>query len=813
VPRYPDGMDEAEASRERARTLLASLRQSNVSRAPLEPTVDPLAPERAAAVGERDYDYYTWQPARNMMVNGLPVKDAAALKLNDYGCQRLVEDLGSRLEAAYLGPQTSLAPDALILLRSVVRAAERGVRVDVWPDVWQKNWPVTSEMVALLQRATAAFGLEPEAVPFAGTTLAGYLLARTPIETVSGEADVSRFDVAQSVLNFYPSLRVAQQLASAEALAPGVIDFVHGLALPSDVVTLVENAVSESLFSSELKPPEGPTPAAPPLWPYADRRDSADGEYQGFVVGSGPLSVDNGNFTTDYGNQYRDSFAGNPVGFFGQFASDDNLRTITDYGYELGWLGYNAPPEDIVAFAARRCELDDSHSFMVRKGLYGDALNSQYRTDPCVPALIRLAKAVQGNLDEIFMADRVTTLRQRANELGLNAEVRPPDEKRLAETLKAVAEGAPSARLAALAELTSTAPDAPGLSEVIGGLLPSVAAGTLLPIDAPSEQSSLMAALTKERHPLTVAALAGVFLPPGSLPLNQLRNSMLSQLFTEDMANVAHAWAGGLQGLTPKLKHFVLEPLAQTPPGLWACEARLAVAREAEPWSDLYTFWQKKNPAAILSAMVAFGELTGRVAEVDTFIEQGLQEERIKPGDAASARAHALSLGTASRAQQDVSRAVEALAQADVLTRAAKLHDVVEAVMRQSSQGSPRDLIRLALTELYAKDLATVAALGDVDAASVVEPKAFVDKRTVAQRLGASRPRLDLDALARSQPALAKKLKTLKAQLELQHSAADAEAFEAAVVAAGERWLVNSPVESSLKASLLEHLSTWATAR
>ncbi len=246
VPSPSDGMADADARLERARTLLASLRYTGESAQPERLNWPPavrgaIAPEASAPVGVANYEFRQFEPLHLAIADNRQVSRADLLALNDDAAKAMVtEFFGNRLHGRELGPGTCLAPQALVQLRNFIRAAELGLAVTVHPSVWSKDWPATPEVAALLLRAARAFEVPDESIVVGGRALSE--LNRREVTPA--------LDLGRSLLNFYPSLKVGKLLGQEPLLAPGVASFVASLKLPADIEHLVRDAVGEQVFSA-----------------------------------------------------------------------------------------------------------------------------------------------------------------------------------------------------------------------------------------------------------------------------------------------------------------------------------------------------------------------------------------------------------------------------------------------------------------------------------------------------------------------------------------------------------------------------------
>jgi hypothetical protein len=809
APRFVDGLDENSARRERAQVLLATLRATDLRPAEVRPhpTDAPKAPEPSVEVGSYGFDATELQTALRCIALSRTVDDAEVFELDDDGVTDLVCDLlMNELKGSDLGPNSSLTPDAIALFRCVVRAAEKGEPVNIAAEVWSKRWPQDAATAALLHRAANAFDVRPADIPFGGETLASYLRPKQPFEAREMHRG-PELDIARSLLNFYPSLQVAQMLAAEESLAAGVTAFVSRLSLPGDVRPLVQAAVGVEAppESDEAKAPAGVERT------YRDRNTSTPGEYQGFVVATGPLSTD-GSGKFDYQTDAK--------GYFRLFATDQNLRSINlslpDFewsGFEEDWKNYPEYPVDIVSFNARRLELSSTVDESVKEELYGDALNVLYRTDACVPGLLRLAKAANADLDRILMSNGTTTLRQRAKTLGLRVEPQP--KKALSAQIRAVCEGTPATRLATLKQLMS--PDGPSVGEFIEGLLPSIEAGSVKPIAAGAKQvETLVSCLMAEEDPLTLAALASLFVRPASPALESLEERMLAKGFSDDDVETTMTLVPLLQKLPAPMKRWVLEPLAKNPPELADFEVAAAVASSA-PFDttkllSLYKKWAEVNAGGALRAIVDIGHRTERSAEVAGFLAQGLEVGLLNEVDTQYALAGEAGAPLRAEAVTATKQSLAALAQADLVTRSAAVDAFVSTVRGYAAVTSSTELICHALVELYERDLDTVMALSEIESTSL-HGSAFTDWRPVRARIG-SKSDFTFEALIREQPALAHQVEMLKSRVELQHLGAEASELADAAETAGQQWLARTPsVDAAYAAAVLDHLSRWALNR
>jgi hypothetical protein len=326
------------------------------------------------------------------------------------------------------------------------------------------------------------------------------------------------------------------------------------------------------------------------------------------------------------------------------------------------------------------------------------------------------------------------------------------------------------------------------------------------------EAEALLSALTTEGHLLAVAALASLFLAPTDEGLKALRGR-LSDYFRQTEVHRAMELVTTFHRLEPQLRALALKGLVKEPPQLESFELTASVAGcvpfTKAKLSALFQSWQGRDPGGALRAMVDVAAIAGGRKEVEAYFSDGLRQENMTLGDLRYALADGRSAAYPSDAQKEVFRAVEALRVADVITREAAVFAVKEAALGSGfGMVGADELVCTALASLYQQDLVTVAPLNEVEAAvGKVTGEAFVDPRPISQRLGIH-PMLDVNELKRSEPALASKLETVKARVELQQLVGDGESL--AQVALRQLLETEPNIEPALQQALLEHLESWA---
>jgi hypothetical protein len=766
----------------------------------------PAEAEPSAPVGNGTFDGYSQSHHQSIAANREVSEPLVALQ--DGSATRLVtEFFRNTLHGAYLGAGSLLAPQGLTQFRNFIRAAELGTKVTVMPDVWTKDWPATEEVARLLLRAAAAFKVDETTIMLGGRPLSEVRRGPRP-EAFATTTTKTAIDLPGSLRSMYPSLQVGRWLGQHDLLASGVADFVRRLGLPEDVVPLAFEAVGVT----DIAPGQG-SPGTAPTRSYRERRRSNDDQFEGFSVASGPLTTESGEL-----GQYQYRYQLDPGQFFRYWASDENLASIASYGgFDVnGWAhsmqsgAYVAQPEEVISFTARRLELqyNQSNAQQTRSTLENGYLAEQFKSDACVPALLRLAKACAANIDTVRVNDG-STLRQRATDLGLFAP--PPTDTDVHEQLAAMTqditdEWPASKRVETLAQLMGPTLASPSLAELMSALVPLVGDDQIKPVTYETEYGTqLMAALTAERHPLAVAALAGVFLEPTPEALAAL-HAML-QDWSADEREAMENRITQFHALSPESKAFALESLAESPPELSVFEARIAVSSTRLAPDALATLYQETHdPAQMLQALVALAKRTQGTEAVTAFLAAGVSTRPFNPVDLREALGETPASDVA---KTEVLLAVEALASSDPVTRETAMQHVREAVAKYALEASPDDLISEALMVLYQRDLDLVAPLGEVEAAGdPVKAQAFKDGRTVAQRLGGA----DVGAqLAELEPELCAQLKGVKMRVELQQMGADADAFAEAALAEGQRWLKSrQELGPSKHAAVLKHLEAWA---
>jgi hypothetical protein len=780
----------------------ASIRFGQQTLADYDPQPDFRGPAKVEArrqVGQGSYDA-GFAALHFRVANNHPVSPEA-LALDDGSVTVMAREFyRNTLHGSYLGVGTTLSPEALTQLRNFVRAAELGQTITVMPDVWQKEWPITAEVAGLLLRAAVAFEVSPKSIPFGGRPLSD---VQKRAASLSIEADARQIDLPGSLRSMYPSFQVANWLSQADLLAPGVSSFIKALELPADIRPIAYKAVGATdLSTEEISQP--PTMART----YHERQREDVDTFEGFVITHGPLTSESGTPGT-----YASRVSTNPVQFFQEWASDENLRLIPTHSFDAnGWAhsmhanGVSASPTAVLRFIARRLELDpsDSNKQQVRSSLEENRLHAEFRSEACVPMLLRLAKASGTNVDRVRLAGS-TPLKQAAAELGLHAA--PRDARRVEDLVNQLASDAPQTdRLDVLTQLTANSFAAPSFSELMRALLPYVAANALAPLHFDAHQGArLVAALTTERHPLAVAALAAVFLAPSDASFEALKGQ-LSEFSSDELESMGQSLTR-LRDLSPDLKAYVYACLVTSPPGLTDFETRLMVASSPFTYEALADFYRdSKDPAGLLRAVVERARLTGTSGPVVDFLREGVARQSFKAVDLT----YAFGAGAASReAQAEVLQAVEALATADVIGREAARHEVRTVVARHAVEASPEALIRDALLALYERDLRHVASLREAEAVvGPVKGEPFKDQRTIAQRLGRGSPSAEFD------PRLHEQLSRLKARVALQQWGASPDELAQAAVDAGRRWLEQEPeVDPTLTVAVLTHLEAWALAQ
>jgi hypothetical protein len=776
----------------------------------------PFQPGEEESLGGMPYGTRPWnadfRQLHENLILGKPVYQRF-LALDDPHTQTMVAQFyHNTLHGTYLGPGTTLAPEALTQLRNFVRAAELGNPVQVMPDVWLKDWPATTEVAALLLRAVDAFELNPKHITLGGRSLAAIADGRRdpkpestpePIDVLGIDAG---FDPIQSVLNFYPSFETAKQLAQHPVLASGVESFVDSLGIPADVAPVIDQIVNIQV-GRRLHPETPPTE-------YADRRVEELGLIQGFSIATGPLSTD-----SDDRSKYLNfvPYHYNKAGYFRDLAIDENLSRIGEQSlwslHDLKAHLSQTPPEHLIEFVARRLELDDSQATKVRTEVTTDFVGGAFGTDDCVPALLRLARASRSDIDRITMNDG-SSLRQRALAIGLRPQVRTALD---INSLFSAATQSTGDRIQALTRLTSTSLDAPAFDEIMKRLLPLIEANALEPISFDARSGDeLVAALINETHPLAIAAFVGLFLAPTAEALTALKNRLPALSETEFHALSERITQ--IHQLSPKLRGYALAGLAQNPPALREVEMKLNVLKHAPFTAESVAEAARvsEDLGGVLRTMFEVARLTGASEALSQFVQTALQNDGIRPSDLFYALANddgapsEASAEARERAYGEVLAATTAVRQADVVTQGSALHDVVTAVLANASVLPPAELVRAALASLYAEDIQTVAPLGSVEAQSGdVKGAGFIDGRSLVGRLNVAARTLDLT----SHPLLAQKLELLKARIEIQHATDDTSSFAQAAVKATTTWLQQQTVDSSFEAAVIEHIEEWAASR
>jgi hypothetical protein len=269
----------------------------------------------------------------------------------------------------------------------------------------------------------------------------------------------SALDLGRSVTNFYRSLHVAKLLSKDGLLGPSVAAFVNDLRLPDDVAPIIHAAVGVDLstlnsIDAQRTPPsryEWESEPRPPA-KYVDRREAAFEFFQSFTVKTGPISTKHcEHYTSKTGIEY-----------FRNFAGDNNLREIREQlGYDLNsyskrmthsftkqmWTPLDpalcASPADVIHFVARRQELNhlffDLSEDVTRRTLNEGRLDEQFRTEACVPALLRLAMATRADIDliQVRMNDgSYGTLRECATRLKAAVKPRATDPSHLSASIR-----------------------------------------------------------------------------------------------------------------------------------------------------------------------------------------------------------------------------------------------------------------------------------------------------------------------------------------------------------------------------------------
>jgi hypothetical protein len=815
APLSVDGMTDSHDSvrLERARALFASVRfageLSHRSAQGQTPAVEP-----ALELGSEVFvANSTMHPMWNAMSEGQAMANPAALNFNDQTVTKMVASFFSnKLRIDHLTVAEALIPDAAAYLRTFVRAAELGAAVTIDEEMWTQPWPQTLESAALLRRAANAFSVDAATIPFAGETLATALM---PPE-VAKPAWQPDFELASSLFNFYPSLKVATLLASHPLFAKGAERFVNGLAAPDDIAELVAGAVGTTITRT-------PSPVEAPELIRDRRLHQTAVVFEGFPIASGPISTNRGN------NNYRNQEFDKPSNYFRHWASDDNLKeereayavkwALGDYTSHLESDPEDTRPSDVLTFVARQLELDPYMANHTRNALESNTIDPRFLSAPCVPALLRLAKASSANIDTVRMADRTTSLREAANDFDWGPK--PGSATDFEALVKSVVSGESSERLAALDALTGLTSDAPSFSRLMSALLPSVASGLrVLAFDTP-HKPKLLSILSREPHPVALAAMAGLFLQPRPGPLSEFANALghLSPAQQDKVVSLTEA----LHGLTPQLKAFALQRLAETPPSFDDFEVRLAVATTVgsaqlttEAIAQLYQASSDQNPSATLRALVEAAYLTGKGANLATFLKSGLLQGTFTREALDFALSGGLNTGVAPEAHDEVLHAMEALEAADPITEGAALEAVTRAVIQHSEFVSPAELIRGGLAALYERDCITVAPLNEVEThLGSVPGAAMGDGRSVTARLGITEAApLDVFELARTKPALARRLELFKARTELALQGTDADTFVEAAAQASLDWLATeTSLSPQLNDSLAAHLSSWALSR
>lgn len=763
--------------------------------------------------------------------NDQPAADPTRLTFNDATVQRAItEYFGTTLSSDRVGRKRDVLPDAVEFLRNFVRAAELGTPITISSDFWSsKTWPVDPKTAALLRRAAQAFGVAETSIPYAGSTLAEFRVPASRRGTAS--FGTSSLDIEQSLLNLYPSLGVAKLLGENDALAGGVAAFVDSLELPEEILPFVENAIGQGLSGTASSSGGDTTPRSVQEIPWVERsRGNADGEYQGFAVATGPIATT----SSMDGYTYSQAHNNDPVSFFRTAATDENIlnHQVQGYtGWDLnGWQTYlrsgGATPADVVNFTARRLETYSSAASWMpqtKSTLLNGTASHIFLTDECVPALLRLAKVCEVDLNAVRLANG-KTLRERATELKLFSKKETKSELLPSSPLSSEMGGTTAERLDGLTAFTGRGEDALSFGELVAHLTDLSSKGELVRFEWPSlddsQREQLLDAVTADQHPGAAAVLAGLLVPSMPADAQEALRERLDGFWQYSWGGDAGTWvenAARLSRLDDPARTWVVEGLDETPPDFALLPLRLDLAERKTLTlprvQELFGEWQFQDPAGALRTIVEFANLGDdrRVNAVRKFLEQGLDEGTLNVADVH----HAMSEGRGRLFIEDAMAKVHgAMAQvqsADVVTRDAAVAALIDGVEAVSRLVPPDEVVSLALRHLYEADLEHIAPLSEVESRlGTVKPEPFVDPTPIVERVGASRSTANFEGLAVQNPRLAHEVELIKTRLLLGLDESAALELPARAEQAASALFDRHPkLDDPTRETILAHLKSW----
>jgi hypothetical protein len=753
VPRDFDSVAPDDLRTERARVVWASFRNA----APPEPVLAPhgVFAERTEEVGLTAFAEVPYRQLVSDLQQGQELDALSHVALNDEGTKQLAETLfARRVDASSLGAKLGSAN--LVLFRNLIRAAELGVSIEVKPDVWQRKWPATPEVAALLLRAARAFGVAPADIPFAHGTLDLYA-AREPAPQAPRR---STFDYATSLFNFYPTFRLAKTLSKQHHFALGVEAFIHSLKLPADILPTVCTIVGT------VKP----FALATGLQPLPQQL------YQGMaVVPAEPISIHETTGQTkheDYINSHL------PNHYFRIEASDRNLRILNQTAAPLelnSFLGRlrEELPQSVLTFAARRVELEredggerlknELHQQLI--GLDASSmLDAFYRTPACVPALVRLARACGVDLTKVSMADN-SSLRQAATALGLEANADGSVIPLTRYHEFTIHEGP-------LSLLNGDARDFRDLFY--------------------SEPEKFFSTWASDQNienidMLNMAIPLGLHeRDPGAPPVDTLPwVARWLELLTRNYGVESRKVTSQQQEIRDNMGR--LSDRYRTDecvPGL----LRLAKACNA----DLDSIKMDDNRTTLRERATSLGFAASQTTASTT--------DQSEPQEQLSTAGFNESVVAVTQALQDIEAA-------DVVTLPTAIDAAVTQLSNLPSSVDTTALVCQSLTNLYFRDTQRVASLNEAETMlGPIKAEAFVDSSPLSGRLGRGHLRVS--------PEFEHKLTAIKNRVSLLYHGADEETLLAATRHEAAEWLSTQPdVDQAASAAIMNHLMAWASSR